>query len=297
MNSVLRNVPFQIVVTSTFVPCAHLILRATSIHHKAVYRPYRLNQTRSRPPTTVIAAAQFYFDQGISATKKYETGWNKYLAFCDQCKQQAIPASEGTLVLFITHLANQQLSHTTIQVYLSAVCYLHIANKEYHTFTTCVTPRLGQVLKDIQKMHALTHSPKERQPITFSIMERIHSLLSNSADNYYNSMIWAACCTAYFGLLRVSKFNASSCNHSSSLTDLLMSDIAIDSHVAPQVISITLKQSKTDQYRQGTHIYLGRTSHPVCPVKALIHYLGRHGGRPGPLFILSNNQLPYGAKF
>ena len=96
-------------------------------------------------------------------------------------------------------------------------------------------------------------------------------------------MIWAACCTAYFGLLRVSEFTASSCNHSNSLTDLLLSDIAIDSHVAPQVIRITLKQSKTDQYRQGTHIYLGRTRHPVCPVKLLIHYLGRQGGRPGTL--------------
>ena len=107
------------------------------------------------PPTPslcqLIAAAQFYFDQGISAaTKKaYKTGWNKYLVFCDQCKQQAIPASEDTLVLFVTHLANQQLSHAIIQVYISAVRYLHIVNKEYHTFTACVTPRLGQVLKGI----------------------------------------------------------------------------------------------------------------------------------------------------
>ena len=110
-------------------------------------------------------------------------------------------------------------------------------------------------------------------------------------------MIWAACCTAYFGLLRVSKFIASSRNHSNLFTDLLLSDIAIDSQVAPQVIRITLKQSKTDQYRQGTHIYLGRTSHSVCPVKALIHYLDRHGGRPGPLFMLPNNQLLTRATF
>ena len=139
-------------------------------------------------------------------------------------------------------------------------------------------------------MHALTHSPKEQHPITFQIMERIHSLLSNHADNYYNLMIWAACCTAYFGLLRVSEFTTSSPKHSNSLTDLLLSDIAIDNHVAPKVIRITLKQSKTDQYRQGTHIYLGRTDHQVCPVKALIRYLDRRGGRPGPLFILPTNQ-------
>ena len=128
-------------------------------------------------------------------------------------------------------------------------------------------------------------------------MERIHSLLSSHADNYYNLMIWVACCIAYFGLVRISKFTASSRNHSNLFTDLLLSDIAIDSHVAPQVIRMTLKQSKTDQYRQGTHIYLGRTSHPVCPVKALIHYFDRRGGRPGPFFMLPNNQLLTRATF
>ena len=106
-------------------------------------------------------------------------------------------------------------------------------------------------------------------------------------------MIWAACCTAYLGFLRVSEFTSSSPNHSNSFTDLLLSDVAIDSHVAPPVIRITLKQSKTDQYRQGTHIYLGRISHQVCPIKALIRYLDRCGGRPGPLFILPNNQVTH----
>ena len=59
----------------------------------------------------------------------------------------------------------------------------------------------------------------------------------------------------------------------------------------PKVIRITLKQLKTNQYRKCTHIYLGRTSHQVCPVKALIFYLDRCEGRPGPLFILPTNQL------
>ena len=119
--------------------------------------------------------------------------------------------------------------------------------------------------------------------ITFQIMERIHSLLSNHADNYYNLMIWAACSTAYFGLLRVSKSTTSSPKHSTSFTNLFLSDITIDSHVAPQVANQNhFETSKTDQYRQGTHIYFDRTDHQVCPVKALIRYLDRRGSRPGP---------------
>ena len=148
----------------------------------------------------------------------------------------------------------------------------------------------GPSVKRHSKMHALTHSPKERHPITFQIMERIHSLLSNHADNYYNVMIWATCCTAYFGLSRVSKFTASSPKHSSFFTNLFLSDITIDGHVAPQVAHQNHFETVKDQsqYRQGTHIYFGRTDHQVCPVKALIRYLDRCGSRPGPfLYYLS----------
>lgn len=103
-------------------------------------------------------------------------------------------------------------------------------------------------------------------------------------------MIWAACCTAYFGLLRVSEFTTPSPNHASSIPALLISDIALDSHTTPQLVRITLQQSKTDQFRQGTHIYLGKTGHQVCPVMALIQYLARRGDKPGPLFILPDNK-------
>ena len=94
------------------------------------------------------------------------------------------------------------------------------------------------------------------------------------------------------GLLRVSEFTSSSPYHSNSFTNLLLSDIATDSHIASQVIRITLKCSKTNQYRQGTHMYLSRTGHKVCLVKALIRYLDRHKGRSGLLFILPTSYSP-----
>ena len=128
--------------------------------------------------------------------------------------------------------------------YLSAVHYLHIANKEYHTFTAHVNPRLGQVIKGIQRTHALTHLPNKWHHFTFPIMKQLHSLLSNQADNYYNLMIWTTCCTVYLGLLRVREFTASSPHHSNSFTDLLLSDTAVDSHAAPQVIRITLNSQR-----------------------------------------------------
>ena len=65
-------------------------------------------------------------------------------------------------------------------------------------------------------------------------------------------------------------------------------DIAVDSHINPTMIRITLRQSKTDVFGAGVEIYLGRTNSIVCPVKALLAYLALRPPTPSPLFILQS---------
>lgn len=55
---------------------------------------------------------------------------------------------------------------------------------------------------------------------------------------------------------------------------LNLADLAIDSHEAPSLIRILIKQSKTDPFRQGVEVFLGATKADICPVQALIQYLG-----------------------
>ena len=54
---------------------------------------------------------------------------------------------------------------------------------------------------------------------------------------------------------------------------LCYSDIAVDNSSIPQVIRITIKQSKTDPFRKGVNLFLGRTSVDLCPVESLLNYL------------------------
>ena len=118
-------------------------------------------------------------------------------------------------------------------------------------------------------MSSLSHQPRERKPITFPIMEYLYSAFSKCTGNYKDTMMWAACCFAYFGLLRVSEFTISFPNSFNSSTDLLLSDVTLDSRTSPTSIQITLKQSKTDQFRAGAMIYLGKITHarpvPIIP--------------------------------
>ena len=69
---------------------------------------------------------------------------------------------------------------------------------------------------------------------------------------------------------------------------LCYSDIAVDNSSIPRVIRITIKQSKTDPFRKGVNLFLGRTSVDLCPVESLLNYLVVRGSKDGPLFIFKD---------
>lgn len=45
---------------------------------------------------------------------------------------------------------------------------------------------------------------------------------------------------------------------------------------------------KTDPFRKGCHIYIGKAKPPLCAVDAFIKYLEVRGDSPGPLFLLKS---------
>ena len=98
-------------------------------------------------------------------------------------------------------------------------------------------------------------------------------------------MLWAACCTGFFGFMQSGEFTCSRANQGATIC---RSDVAIDSHANPSVVCIFLARAKTDPFGHGVHIYLGRTNTAVCPVTAVLCFLAIRHVRDGPLFIWSN---------
>ena len=121
----------------------------------------------------------------------------------------AVPTTEDTLLLFVTHLAQQGLAHATIRVYLSAVRYLHVTAGLHKEFAEQLTPRLEMVLKGIKKEKSLI-TPCKRLPITIDIMAKIKATLNLKPTEHYSVMIWAACALAFFGFLRCSELTVPS---------------------------------------------------------------------------------------
>ena len=69
---------------------------------------------------------------------------------------------------------------------------------------------------------------------------------------------------------------------------LSLADIALDDKNNPTVIQVTIKWSKTDPFRKGVELYLGKTGKDICPVCAIIPYLVIRGVKPGPLFVFAD---------
>ena len=273
------------------------------MHHYSVGQHRQCNYTADRasshvtPSTSIdlpflqLKAKEFY-SHGLAASTKstYSAGQLRFTTFCKELKLSALPATEATLLLFVSYLATHNISHTTIKVYLSAVRHLHVSAGMHTFFNNQLTPRLQLTLKGVQKSQASTQPPRIRLPITLEILERIKTLLSKQPSSYDNIMIWAACCLAFFGFLRVSEFTVPADNQYDDSCHLSFSSVCIDSRVNPQQLRITIKQSKTDPFRKGVDIYLGATRDSICPVRGILPYLAIRGDHQGPLFVFKDGR-------
>ena len=134
----------------------------------------------------------------------------------------------------------------------------------------------------IKKKQCEGQSPRIQLPITIEILYKLKQLLHRQPNDYHNLMIWAACCIAFFGFLRCSKFTTLDYNPK---VHLQYKNVAVDCRNNPGMVSVQVYQSKTDPFRQGVTLWAGKTGCPVCPVTGILPYLTARGSHPGPLFI------------
>ena len=239
----------------------------------------------------LLSKAKKLMHTGLAKSSRttYAAGQRRYLHFCRGVRIKPIPTSECALMLFITHLAVANVSYGTIKVYLSAVRHLHICRGLHNHYSQQLTPRLFLILRAIRKRQADSSPGRKRLPITIQLLGKIRHLLSKH-PSYTNITLWAMCCLAFFGFLRVSEFTIPREGAYKPSCHLSLHDISVDSRKKPRLLQLFLKQSKTDQFKHGANIYIGATNTALCPVKAVLAYLVKRGSRPGPLFMTTEGK-------
>ena len=141
--------------------------------------------------------------------------------------------------------------------------------------------QLDLVLRGIKRRQG-GPAPDRRLPITPEILRLLRAVWERAGDTWDAQMLWAASCCGFFGFMRSGEFTVD--GEFDPSRHLSPVDISVDSWSSPSWVCVHLKQSKTDPFRRGVDVYLGRTDSDLCPVGALLAYLVRRGWESGPLF-------------
>ncbi len=194
------------------------------------------------------------------------------------------------MTYFVAHLAKEGLKYRTMKAYLSAIRHLHIAEGAPDPFQAPLC-RLQYVLQGAKRMEARSGvSPKTRLPIGPDILRKLKRIWQSDSRDPDKVMLWAAVCLGFFGFLRAGEFTVPSDEGFNASVHLTRQDIAIDDPRQPRVIRVHIKQSKTDPFRKGISLFIGKTDTDLCPVAALLSYLVERRQRPGPLFLFKDSR-------
>ena len=138
------------IVTISGIPSTHSTTSSAVEHHDT--QRARLDISKLQQ-----SVQQYYTNGAAKSTwNTYSAGQQCYLTFSADAQRQAVPTSESSLMLFVSHLANLELTHSTIKVYLSSIHHIHVTQGKHSQFSTKLTPRLQKVLKGIIKLQAIT---------------------------------------------------------------------------------------------------------------------------------------------
>ena len=224
--------------------------------------------------------------QGLASSTRnsYASGQRKFLEFCKiHPSGSPCPVDEWTLCLFMTFLA-KTVQYSTIKVYLSAVRSLHIDQGFPDPLVDCL--RLRRVLWGVQRTQGDASS--QRLPITDDVLVIIFKVLNVNMPDH--CMFWVACCQAYFGFLRSAEVAIPNLASYLPSIHLGVADTAVDSASSPSCLRIRIKASKTDPFRKGCFVHIGRGTYPLCALQSLLSYLTIRGNGPGPLFLFQDGR-------
>ena len=183
------------------------------------------------------------------------------------------------MCLFATGLS-QKITIGAIHTYIAAIKFYMRRIKKPKKLRV-----LNDVLEGIKRTIPQIKQQKVRLPIRPQELGKISKKINNLGPQN-GAMLWAACLIAYYAFMRVSEFTTPCAISYKPDNSLMRSDIKLKN----KVISINIRRSKTDQYRQGKKAIIAENKTLLCPVKALKKYLKYRGINEGPLFIFESGE-------
>ncbi|KNZ71542.1 Integrase/recombinase xerD like protein, partial [Termitomyces sp. J132] len=206
-----------------------------------------------------------------STRKTYSTGQRQFIQFAQlhnlyNGDGSIIPASQPAILSWVASLGGW-VQPKTIKSYLTAVRSLH--TDAGLPFEAIDSPLVQRLICGIKRYHG----EKERrpvQPVTLSVLTALLAQLRPSVTPGH-TVIYAACCLAYSGLLRSGEFTTGKGGKFNPSLNLSRDCVTFQPNFAnPTHARITLPASKTDPFCRGVTVTVAAApGRPTCPVAAL----------------------------
>ena len=241
----------------------------------------------------MVPSVQGYFRQGLapSTQRRYNAAMRRFHAFCMRYHVDTpFPVSEYLLCCFASNLANEGLAPQTATCYLTAVHNMQLSLGLPDPRDHSSLPTLKRVLAGIRRARlSRSATPRVRLPITGPITTRLHDTLlaSPRSDRH---LIWAVASLAFFGFFRLGELLVEARDQYDPAVHLSWGDVAVGNRTYPSIVKVHLKRLKCNQFGRGVDVIVGRTDTPICPVVAVVTYIGLRQDRAGP-FITAQGSL------
>ena len=217
--------------------------------------------------------------------------WRPQSGGLQATRRSSVDHNPATPCLFITSLANDKLAHSTIKSYLSGIRHLHIERGRGDPGISNMA-RLEQVLRGIKRVQAKSvwggggGGQRTRLPISIKILQALEEVWEKRAT-HDAFMLWGAAALCFFGFLRSGEITLLSEASFDPGAHLCFDDVSVDSVEDPTILLVRIKASKTDPFRVGSVICVGRVRNSkLCPVAAVLRYMIHRGASPGLSFVL-----------
>ena len=232
---------------------------------KTLYHPAFTNDPLAQEVRT-------YAKQRLTWTtnRTYWSGENRFIQFCLSYRLRSqegdiLSASEGTLIYFASYLA-RTVKHSTIKLYLVAVRNLH--NSCRHGDPLSGKLLFKKILRGIVRYQG--QSRILRQPVTLGVLQTISQFCTPGWGDHDFTMVWAGFTLAFFAFLCCIEFTYQGISRFRPQVDLSTDCVSFHPSLAsPQRVSLFLKASNTDAFRQGHTLVIACSTSPVCAVTAM----------------------------
>ena len=209
-------------------------------------------------------AAQVKCDEGLqhNMCRTYHGEQWMFQTFCAQYQLTAFPASEDTLMVFMTYLDDHlHRWYATIHHYMAAIHMTHISSGIPSPLEN--QPHLQQLLQAIGHQQPQPQLDSGWQGITTEFL--CHARPLHQLHNAKDSMLWAALTIGHYGLFHSGKLAQPKLAEARVAQFIRVRDIT--PHFMQgclHFVCIKLSGSKTNPFQLGCPVIIGCTRTAVC---------------------------------